>query len=424
MMFSRLYVPRSILAVFVGLALMQSSASPQALTAPKQEKLLNGLRILMWPDQKADKVSVKLRIHSGSAFDPKGKEGTMRMLANNLFPNEAAKEFFSEDLGGGLDVIDTYDYIQIDASAKPDSFLTMMETLSTAVSNPSIDKETTARLRTAMVTRLGTIESDPAYIADITVAARLLGTFPYGRPIYGTQASLQKIEFADLLDAKQRFLTADNATIAITGNFDRLLAMKALKRYFGSWLKSDRKIPSTFRQPDDLPTDFFTLSVPVAGASQTRFAFRGVARSDKDLGPSLIFAKVVENRLRSRVTAAQANDVFVRNEPHTLPGVIVIGVPLVQGVSTHGSADLVNKALAEPVTDAEFQSAKAAVRSAWASKDLASFWLDVDTYQTMNANADAAAMENVSMADVKAYAQRVPGQPIAGVLVNTARKSN
>ena len=211
--------------------------------APKQEKLLNGLKILMWSDQKADKVSVKLRVHSGSAFDPQGKEGVMKMLSDNLFPNEAASDFFTEDLGGGLEIRTTYDYIQINASAKPESFLTMMETIATAVANPAIDKETTAKLRTALLEKISKVQADPAYVADRAIAARLFGTFPYGRPIYGTADSVQKIDYADLLDARQRFLTADNATIAITGNFDRSLALKALRRYFGSWLKSDKAGP-------------------------------------------------------------------------------------------------------------------------------------------------------------------------------------
>src|SRR6187551_3705550 len=181
---------------------------------PKQEKLLNGLKVLMWNDPKADKVRVTLRIHSGSAFDPQGKEGVMKMLSENLFPNEAAREFFIEDLDGSLDVQTTYDYIQINASAKPESFLTMMETIATAVANPQIDKETTAKLRAALLARIYGLESDPGYVADRAAAARLFGTFPYGRPILGTTGSLQKIEFADLLDARQRFLTADNATVA------------------------------------------------------------------------------------------------------------------------------------------------------------------------------------------------------------------
>ena len=56
----------------------------------------------MWNDNKADKVSLKVRVHAGSAFDPQGKEGQMKLLAAHLFPTEKAKEFFVEDVGGNL----------------------------------------------------------------------------------------------------------------------------------------------------------------------------------------------------------------------------------------------------------------------------------------------------------------------------------
>src|SRR4051794_41074422 len=59
--------------------------------APRQEKLLNGLKVLMWNDDKADKVSLTVRVHSGSAFDPQGKEGVMKLLAQHLFPNKEAQ---------------------------------------------------------------------------------------------------------------------------------------------------------------------------------------------------------------------------------------------------------------------------------------------------------------------------------------------
>ena len=41
----------------------------------------------MWNVPKSDKVTVKVRVHSGSAFDPQQKEGVMRLLADNIFPD-------------------------------------------------------------------------------------------------------------------------------------------------------------------------------------------------------------------------------------------------------------------------------------------------------------------------------------------------
>ncbi len=406
------------------IAVIASPAFSQNLPAPKRESLLNGLKVLMWPDAKADKVSVKIRIHAGSAFDPQGKEGVMQLLADNIFPNEGAREFFSENLGGSLDIVTNYDYIQVNASSKPEGFVSMLETLSTAISNPAIDKETTIKLRTALLAKVAALETDPAYVADRAVAKRLFGTFPYGRPQLGSPASLAKINFADLIDAKARFLTADNATIAVSGNFDSSLGYKAIRRGFGGWLKSDKKVPSTFRQPDAPLAELLSIKFPGADKGLMRLALRGLARSDKDLVTSLIFTAIMENRLKARVPASMISDAFVRNEPHSLPGLIVVGFSVSQNDTGNGNEKVIGFANIDPFTEAEFETAKNSIKADWSKKETASLWLDADTYKLADAATYAHAADNITIASVNAYAEKIRKSPVASVLVNNPQKAN
>ncbi|MFT3745709.1 MAG: pitrilysin family protein [Pyrinomonadaceae bacterium] len=412
------------LILLILLSLVAPAIFSQDLTAPRQEKLLNGLKVLMWPDAKADKTTIRIRVHSGSAFDPQGKEGVMQMLADNVFPNEATKDFFREDLEGSLEIVSNYDYIEINATGKADSFVSMIETLSTAVANPVIDKEQTAKLRVALIEKAKAAEGDPIYIADQAAARRLFGTYPYGRPENGSSASLAKIDFADLIDAKQRFLTADNATVTISGKFDRDLAFRAIRRYFGSWLKSDKKTPSTFREPDDPATALLNVVSPKPDVAAIRIALRGTSRSAKDLAASMVFTNILESRLKARVPAIYADQLFVRNEAHTLPGMITIG--FAAGKNDVGNAngkieanELVGKALADAITDAEFQAARSAFVAQWWKRDATTFWLDADTYKLNDAQAYARSADNVTLADVNAFAEKARKQPIVTVLLNT-----
>jgi zinc protease len=272
------------------------------------------------------RLQAKLRIHSGSAFDTLGKEGTMAMLADILFPTEAAKEFFTEDLGGSLDVTSNYDYIQITATANNDQFLTMLETLANAVTRVQTDKETTAKVRAAHLEKIRELEKNPAYIADKAVAKRLFGDFPYGRPQMGTSESIAKIDFADLTLAKQRFLTADNATLAIAGNVKPDLAYRAARRFFGAWTQADKKTPATFRQPDAPDTKANVINLPFLENAEVRYAMRGFARNDKDFAASNILIKIMQNRLRKEFSAASQSTVFVRQNSNFLPGLITVGL--------------------------------------------------------------------------------------------------
>lgn len=408
-------------------ALVILTASPgvfaqSAAQQPRQERLLNGLKLLMWSDPSAPKVTVKIRIHAGSAFDPQGKEGVMRLLADNIFPTEAARDFFREDLEGSLEVTTNYDYIQIDATGKSDEFLNILSTLSAAVSNPVIDKPTTARLKEELLAKVKQMEGEPGYVADQAVAKRLFGTFPYGRPQNGTSESIGKIDFADLLDAKQRFLTADNATVAITGNYDKVLGYRAARRYFGPWLKSDRRIPSTFRQPDPPPTALLSVPSPKADVSEIRYAIRGTARSDKDFAASKVYAAIIESRLRSRVPSVNSDKVFARMTEHILPGVLTIGLSAFRNDSANGKVeanDLVIKALNDPITDAEFTTARNAFTAEWTKRDVIGMWLDIDTFKTGEPAAEQKLADEVTIAAVRAFADRVKSAPAASVLVNT-----
>lgn len=402
-----------------------TTAGGQTMPVPQKEQLLNGLKVLMWPDAKSDKVTIKIRVHAGAAFDPQGKEGVMQLLADNLFPNPATKEFFAEDLGGGLDVSTTYDYIQVTASMKPESLLTGLETLATAISNPPLEKDTTGNLRSVLINRIKELESDPGYVGDRAAAKRLLGTFPYGRAPSGTPETLQGVDFADLIDAKLRLLTADNATIAVSGNFDRTTAFRAIRRYFGSWLKADKKLISTFRQPDDPPAGILKVPSPKAETAAIRIAVRGTARSDKDFAASQVFTSILAARLKAQVAAANASDVFVRNEAHVLPGQVTVGFAIASkdAAKTTQATDVVIKALSDPVTEAEFQAARSQLLTEWSKRSPDEFWLDVDTFKT-DANADRAAFDTVRLSDVAAYAEKLRKSPSTIVVVNTPPAGN
>lgn len=423
MNFRTLFTKLSVVTIAaLSFVVIAPSQRQPAVRAPRQERLLNGMKVLMWNDAAAARVNVRMRIHSGSAFDPQGKEGAMKLLAENLFPTEAARDYFKEDLGGELEIITGYDYIQINASSMPDQLLSLLETLATAVSNPAIDKETTASLKAVHLARLRSLMQDPVYVANSAAAAQLFGTFPYGRPREGTPASISKIDFADLIDMKQRFLTADNATLAVAGNIDVDLTYRAIRRYFGSWLKSDKLSPSTFRQPDPPKSGMRIVDSPIANKSEFRYAIRGVARGDKDFYASAVLASVLDRRFK----ATEGHAAFVRIEANTLPGAFIFGVsdwnlgrikhegdkmalPVTDGYEKN--------TLGKPLTADEFETAKRELVILHSQTDPVDPWLDADTYKLPAVQAQSDAMQAVTIGDVQRVLDRLQKEPVAYVLV-------
>ena len=103
------------------------NAQPTAV--PETQELLNGLKILFWPQPGSPDVLVKLRIHSGSAFDLSGKAGEIALLGDVLFPNPETLEFFTEQMGGKLTVSVNYDSITITMLGKAEQLNNILEVL-------------------------------------------------------------------------------------------------------------------------------------------------------------------------------------------------------------------------------------------------------------------------------------------------------
>ncbi|PYT01136.1 MAG: hypothetical protein DMF63_04090 [Acidobacteria bacterium] len=395
-----------VLACFFAFSI-GASGQRSGSAAPRQEKLLNGLQVFMRSDPTATDVKISIRVHSGAAFDPQGKEGVMQLLADNIFPTPESMSFYSEDLGGGVEVITTYDFIQVNASAKPSEFVRLVETLAQDISTPTIDKETTASLKKALLEKLTMLEKDPVYISNQAAARRLFGTFPYGRPQMGSVESIQRIDFADLQFARDRFLTADNATVAITGNFQSDLGFRAVRRYFGAWLKSDKRVPSTFRQPDD--PDASAIVLMIDGVPHTSvFGLRGLSKSDPDYFVSLLLEKILNSRLQKGEPKAEA--VF---SAHTLPGMIRLRAatlsPTIFAKITNEEFSIARTKLDEIAKTCEQGS------NCFARTEMDA-WLDTATYG--KPTADAKTLQNVTLADVQRVADRLSKNPMATVVIN------
>lgn len=417
--------PKKFTFFLLILFIFASFANAQKINSPRQESLLNGLRVLMWNAPAADKVTIKLRIHSGSAFDRQDREGTMALLGDILFPNEQFKEFFEEDLGGKLEITSNYDYIQVDVTGDKDKFLTILETVANAVSKPEITKETTATVRAKRLELIKEFERDQKYIADQAARKRLLGDYPYGRPQSGTAESLSKIDYADILFAKQRFLSSDNATLAVVSDLKTDFVMKAVRRYFGSWVKGDNKVPATFTQPEKPDETKLGIQTEYGEDSQVRYAMRGIARNDRDFHASQILTKILQNRMQKQILPNYGREIFVRQDARFLSSVIFFGytstpVPIVAAPvnPTPGKTEnIVTLVMTGDVSAEEFGKAKADYLNESAKNDFIENWLDIDTYKLSSYKDESKKPENVTLTDVNRTLERLRKEPIVSVSV-------
>src|SRR5689334_680043 len=305
---------------------------------PEREQLLNGLRLLFFLKPGNPEVVLKLRINSGAAFDLAGKSGEMALLGDLLFPDPTTLDYFTEEMGGRLDVAVTYDSMTITMVGKADQFEHIVEVLRNGIISTQLSPEMVTKIRDARIKLLRDTKISPTEVADRAIAARLYGDFPYGRPAAGSPEDVARVDRADLMQADDRFLNSNNATLAIIGGVTKQRAMRTLRQLLGPWRKSEEIVPTTFRQPN--PPDTRTLIVNVPGPNvEVRLAARGVARSDADYATVTVLARLAQHRWQAIAPELARAPVFVRNEAHVLPGAFVMGATVTDATAADSLAN-------------------------------------------------------------------------------------
>lgn len=390
---------------------------------PEREQLLNGLRLVFLLKPGSPEVTLKLRINSGAAFDLSGKSGQMALLGDLLFPDPATIDYFTDEMGGKLNVNVTYDSTTITMVGKADQLEHIVEVLRNALIATQFAPELVTKMRDARIKLLRDTTIAPAEVADRAIAARLYGDFPYGRPAAGSPEDVARVERADVMLAHDRFLNSNNATLAIIGGVTKQRAMRTLRQLLGPWRKSEQIIPTTFRQPN--PPDTRTLIVNVPGPSvELRLAARGVSRSDTDYPIATVLARVAQNRWQASTPELAKQPVFARSNAYVLPGDFVMGATvneLTAADSLANAKKVIESLMTTAATPDEIERAKndviGDVMTILSKPDaLADPWLDADTYRLSAAQDQIALLRNVTPADVQRVANRLFNKTIVSVV--------
>lgn len=419
---------------FIGfLICLLSAASVRAQVPPEpdREQLINGLRVLLWSRPGEQDVLLKLRIHSGAAFDLAGRAGAMAMLGDVLFPDPTTREYFTDEMAGRLDVDTDYDSITVTMQGRADRFERIVEILRTALVTTQITPENVAKIREGRIRIAKETAVSPTVLADRAIAARLFGDFPYGRPSTGSAETLARVERADLLLARERFLNANNSTLTISGGIQRNRAIRALRQLLGPWRKSEQIIPTTFRQAEAPDPRTLIINAPADQSAEIRLAGRGLARSDRDFPAAMVLAIVARKRWEELSPEISRGPIFVRNEPHALPGMFVMGAAvdnLMVGKTVKTGREVLQTLAGTPISSADLEQAKTEA-IAQITKDLARpegvarAWLDIDTFGLPSIADQMLSLNSISAGDLQRVAGRLfRDSPIASVVIGNSKQ--
>ena len=372
---------------------------------------------------------MRLRIHSGAAFDLADKGGMMALLGDALFPDASTREYVAEELGGKLTVTTNYDTLDATISGKAANLERMIDLLRGAVTTTQLGAENIAALKDARIKSYGEQSGSASGVADRAITARLFGSFPYAHPAGGTALSVSKIERGDLMFARERFLNSDNATVAVLGGVEKPRLMRALRQLLGPWGKSDKTIPATFRQPSPPNPQVLILDAPESSTAEIRLAVRGLARADVDALSAELLALIARSRWQAAVP--ELSNLSVRHEAHLLPGMFVFSATAPQASASKAVAaaqDIMRKLSQAPPSAEEFERARTMLNAQLSQQlsqpaGLAEAWLDMDTFKSPRPNTVSTLITRNTPADVQRIATRLfKDAPTATIVVGNSEQ--
>ncbi|MEN6670154.1 pitrilysin family protein [Psychrobacter sp. B38] len=181
-------------------------------------------------------VDIDLRFNAGSARDGSiRKEGfgianmTATMLTQGTKQlDENAFTQAGETLGIDLNSSAYKDMFVVSLRSLSDDkhLLPAIDLMTQMLSDPAFDEQILARDKARLLVGLQQQKQDPGSLASIAFNQALYGEHPYAHQTPGTLDSVPNIDRQQLLEFKNRYLVAANASIAMTGNLTLSQAKK------------------------------------------------------------------------------------------------------------------------------------------------------------------------------------------------------
>jgi len=204
----------------------------------REERLDNGLRILLTRVEGMPLVSVWSWVHAGSANECSGITGAahwcehMNFKGTERYSREEMKNCIEREGGiwNGYTWLDQTAYYETLPSGALDLALDVeAQRMAASLFRPAdVESE-----RSVVISELQMGENDPENLLDIEATAAAFKAHPYRWPTIGWQSDVEGMAREDLCQFYRRYYTPRNATLVVAGDFDEEAALQKIKERFG-----------------------------------------------------------------------------------------------------------------------------------------------------------------------------------------------
>ncbi|MFK8137580.1 MAG: M16 family metallopeptidase [Bdellovibrionales bacterium] len=265
-----------------------SSTIPNNFKVPEyQEKTLsNGLKVLLFKDDRLPAFSMELMIMSGYANDSMAKSGMANMTASML--NKGAGKYSAQKLAEEIEFLGSKygssvgsESTNLKISGLSTNTDRMLELFSQILLQPRFQKKEFHRLRKRTIASIKKQLDSPSGFASKSFDEFVFGEHPYGRTAAGEIKDLNSMRVSDLKNYYQKYYSPKNSYLAVVGKFDPNIVSR-LEESFGSWENKPVKNLNFSEAPKAKGIEIRLMAKEDLKQSQVRIGHVGPERKIKE----------------------------------------------------------------------------------------------------------------------------------------------
>ncbi len=244
---------------------------------PEHERLSlgNGVTLILVPRRDVPLVTFNAVLRGGAIGDPASRPGVASLVAGLLEKGAGERNAYAfadvvEGVGGSFGAGAGPEAITVRGQFLARDQQLMLELLADALLRPALDAQELEDLADRHVELIKAAkDADPSELIGIYGRAFLFGDHPYGRPVFGSEASLAAIDREDVRRYYEGQFGAERLILVLAGDIDADLLARGIAESFSRWPSASAAAAGLSRPPALAGRRVLLVDSP--GSAQTYF---------------------------------------------------------------------------------------------------------------------------------------------------------
>ncbi|MDF5727992.1 MAG: pitrilysin family protein, partial [Rhizonema sp. PD38] len=198
--------------------------------------LKNGLTVLTKEVHTAPVVTVQAWYKVGSRNEEPGVNGIAHQLEHMMFRGTKDRPIqfgrLLSALGSDSNAFTNYDQTAYYNTVERDKLKALLVLEADRMQNALIDAKKLSQEKRIVISELQGYENSPDYRLNRAVMRAAFPNHPYGLPIGGTKADVEKFQVEEVQKYYHNFYNPNNAVVVIVGDFSTEPTLKTVKEIF------------------------------------------------------------------------------------------------------------------------------------------------------------------------------------------------